>query len=56
MYADCSFQGSVARLPNGQVLVGCYHPGRQNTNTGRLTARMMDAVFRSARREMKRAH
>jgi len=46
--------GSVARLPNGQVLVGCYHPSRQNTNTGRLTAHMMDAVFRTACRELKR--
>lgn len=42
--------GSVAHLPNGQVLIGCYHPSRQNTNTGKLTAPMMDAVFRSARR------
>ena len=32
-------------LPNGQTLIGCYHPSRQNTNTGRLTARMMDRVF-----------
>jgi uracil-DNA glycosylase len=29
-------------------LIGCYHPSRQNTNTGKLTARMMDAVFRTA--------
>jgi uracil-DNA glycosylase len=37
------------RLPNGQTLVGCYHPSRQNTNTGKLTAAMMDAVLRKAR-------
>ena len=37
---------SVAALPNGQTLIGCYHPSRQNTNTGRLTAAMMDRVFR----------
>jgi uracil-DNA glycosylase family 4 len=41
--------GSVVLLPHGQVLIGCYHPSRQNTNTGKLTARMMDAVFRRAR-------
>ena len=35
-------------LPNGQTLVGCYHPSRQNTNTGKLTASMMDQVFRFA--------
>lgn len=43
---------SVATLPNGHTLIGCYHPSRQNTNTGRLTPRMMDAVFRRARREL----
>jgi uracil-DNA glycosylase family 4 len=42
--------GSVAHLPNGQTLVGCYHPSRQNTNTGKLTAAMMNDVFRKARR------
>jgi uracil-DNA glycosylase len=39
---------AVYRLPNGQTLIGCYHPSRQNTNTGKLTARMMDDVFRKA--------
>jgi uracil-DNA glycosylase family 4 len=41
--------GSIARLPDQKVLIGCYHPSRQNTNTGKLTAPMMDRVFRTAR-------
>jgi uracil-DNA glycosylase len=41
---------SVEVLPNGHTLIGCYHPSRQNTNTGRLTAQMMDDVFGTARR------
>lgn len=41
------------RLPNGQMLLGCYHPSRQNTNTGKLTPRMMDAVFRQARAALR---
>jgi uracil-DNA glycosylase len=45
--------GSVDVLPNGQTLIGCYHPSRQNTNTGKLTARMMDAVFRRAQGLLK---
>jgi uracil-DNA glycosylase family 4 len=36
---------SIDALPNGQTLIGCYHPSRQNTNTGKLTAAMMDEVF-----------
>jgi uracil-DNA glycosylase len=40
---------SVAVLPNGHTLIGCYHPSRQNTNTGKLTARMMNDVFGTAR-------
>jgi len=31
-------------------LMGCYHPSRQNTNTGKLTAEMMESVFKNARR------
>ena len=44
--------GSVVRLPNGQVLIGSYHPSRQNTHTGRLTPAMMRAVFATARRKL----
>ena len=36
-----------------RVLVGCYHPSRQNTNTGKLTPPMMDAVFRTAKRYLR---
>ena len=32
------------------TILGCYHPSRQNTNTGKLTPRMMVDVFRKARR------
>jgi uracil-DNA glycosylase len=46
--------GSVHHLANGQTLIGCYHPSRQNTNTGKLTTAMMDSVFRRARRELAR--
>jgi uracil-DNA glycosylase family 4 len=31
------------------MLIGCYHPSRQNTNTGLLTPSMMERVFRKAR-------
>lgn len=36
--------------PRAPYLVGCYHPSRQNTNTGKLTAKMMVDVFRKARK------
>lgn len=45
---------SSARLPNGHLLLGCYHPSRQNTNTGKLTPAMMDTVFRKAAGELAR--
>jgi uracil-DNA glycosylase family 4 len=38
--------GLEPRLP---VLLGSYHPSRQNTNTGKLTAEMLESVFRKAR-------
>ena len=44
--------GVAHRLPNGQMLIGCYHPSRQNTNTGKLTADMLRDVFEKARRSL----
>ncbi len=32
-------------LPNGQYLLGCYHPSARNTNTGRLNRPMFARVF-----------
>ena len=46
--------GSVHTLANGQTLIGCYHPSRQNTNTGRLTPPMLEHVFRLARLTLER--
>ena len=45
----------VADPPAGVpgVILGCYHPSRQNTNTGKLTVLMMEAVFRRARRLLR---
>lgn len=38
--------GAVARIYGSDlVLVGCYHPSRQNTNTGKVTPAMYDEVF-----------
>lgn len=40
--------------PSGApVVIASYHPSRQNTNTGKLTARMLEDVFRRARRELQ---
>jgi uracil-DNA glycosylase family 4 len=41
--------GEMTTLPNGIVLIGSYHPSRQNTNTGRLTPAMLRDVFRRAK-------
>lgn len=44
--------GSIHEVPDGVTLLGCYHPSRQNTSTGRLTPAMMGEVFAEARRRI----
>jgi uracil-DNA glycosylase family 4 len=48
---------SLARLENASFggagtlgLVGCYHPSRQNTHTGKVTPEMYDAIFKKLAR------
>jgi uracil-DNA glycosylase len=37
-------------LRTARVMIGCYHPSRQNTNTGRVSPEMYDEVFRDVGR------
>jgi len=44
--------GAVHELPNGMLVADSYHCSRYNTNTGRLTQPMFEAVFAEARRRL----
>ena len=49
------FGHGVIYKPKGSpVVIGSYHPSRQNTNTGKLTPEMMESVFRVAKGEFER--
>lgn len=37
------------------AVVGCYHPSRQNTNTGKVTSAMYDEVFEAVKDGISRA-
>jgi uracil-DNA glycosylase family 4 len=41
--------GAESRIEGGPLLLGCYHVSQQNTNTGRLTPAMIDAVLARAK-------
>jgi uracil-DNA glycosylase len=41
--------GVAASLSDGVTVVSSYHPSQQNTQTGKLTEKMLDDVFRQAR-------
>jgi uracil-DNA glycosylase len=47
--------GAAVELPWGVTLLSTYHPSRQNTQTGRLTWAMFDAVFAEAERRLSKA-
>jgi uracil-DNA glycosylase family 4 len=42
--------GAEYKLPGGLIAIASYHPSLQNTNTGKLTRKMLLDVFRRARR------
>ncbi len=41
------------KMPNGVYLLASFHPSMQNTNTGKLTAKMFAEVFKRARKLAK---
>jgi uracil-DNA glycosylase len=44
--------GAMHTLPNGLLLADSYHCSRYNTNTGKLTPAMFEAVFTELRRRL----
>jgi len=42
--------GTVHQAGGGWSVIATYHPSRQNTNTGRLTAAMLESAFAGAQR------
>jgi uracil-DNA glycosylase family 4 len=47
--------GLATRLSDGVTVISSYHPSQQNTQTGKLTEKMFDDVFRQARNVLNAA-
>jgi uracil-DNA glycosylase family 4 len=47
--------GARYKMPDGRVLLCAFHPSLQNTNTGKLTEKMLLDVFRTAKKLAERA-
>jgi uracil-DNA glycosylase len=45
--------GKYYLLPDGRILVGCYHPSPRNVNTGRINIKKMTSVFIKAKKKLK---
>ncbi len=51
---DFSFShGSIHSLPDGKILVGCYHPSPRNVNTGRIDYNKMVNLFKKVKKISK---
>ena len=46
--------GARCEPGRGPAVIASYHPSRHNTNTGRLTTEMLEAVFRASRQILAR--
>ena len=46
--------GAFHALPDGKLLADSYHCSRYNTNTGKLTTAMFEAVFKELGKRLKR--
>jgi uracil-DNA glycosylase family 4 len=48
------FAHGAEYVSNGISFIASFHPSQQNTFTGRLTRPMLDAIFRTVRRDLRR--